>query len=117
MRYDGPGHLLTFAPTRSGKGVGVVMPNLLLADRAVLRIDPKGENARIAARARAQFAPVHVLDPFGVSGQPASAFNPLAGLDPFGEDLAEDAAMIADALVYDPLEQVARRTGTRKRRR
>lgn len=106
MRYDGEGHLLTFAPTRSGKGVGVVLPNLLLADRAVICVDPKGENARIAARARARFGPVHVLDPFGVSGQPAAAFNPLAALDPFGEDLAEDAALIADALVYDPPEQV-----------
>lgn len=106
MRYDGPGHLLTFAPTRSGKGVGVVLPNLLLADRAVLCVDPKGENARIAGRARARFGPVHVLDPFGVSGQPTAAFNPLASLDPFGEDLAEDAALIADALVYDPPEQV-----------
>lgn len=106
MRYDGPGHLLTFAPTRSGKGVGVVLPNLLLADRAVLCVDPKGENARIAGRARARFGPVHVLDPFGVSGQPTAAFNPLASLDPFGDDLAEDAALIADALVYDPPEQV-----------
>ncbi len=106
MRYDGPGHLLTFAPTRSGKGVGVVLPNLLLADRAVLCVDPKGENARIAGRARARFGPVHVLDPFGVSGQPTAAFNPLASLDPLGDDLAEDAALIADALVYDPPEQV-----------
>jgi type IV secretion system protein VirD4 len=106
MRYDGPGHLLTFAPTRSGKGVGVVLPNLLLSDRAILCVDPKGENARIAARARSRFGPVHVLDPFGVSGQPAAAFNPLAALDPLGLDLAEDAALIADALVYDPPDQV-----------
>ncbi|MEW6253549.1 MAG: type IV secretory system conjugative DNA transfer family protein, partial [Planctomycetota bacterium] len=107
MRYDGPGHLLTFAPTRSGKGVGVVLPNLLLAERAVLCVDPKGENARIAARARARFGPVHVLDPFGVSGQPTAAYNPLAALDPFSLDLAEDAAFIAEALVYDPPEQVS----------
>ncbi|MFA5503187.1 MAG: type IV secretory system conjugative DNA transfer family protein [Bacilli bacterium] len=107
MRYDGPGHLLTFAPTRSGKGVGVVLPNLLTADRAVLCVDPKGENARIAARARSRFGPVHVLDPFGVSGQPASSYNPLAALDPFGTDLSEDAALIAEALVYDPPQQVS----------
>ena len=29
LRYDGPGHLLTVAPTRAGKGVGAVVPNLL----------------------------------------------------------------------------------------
>jgi type IV secretion system protein VirD4 len=43
-----------------------------------------------------------VLDPFDISGQPSAAFNPLAGLDPDSLDLAEDAALLADALVHDP---------------
>ncbi|MBI0539136.1 type IV secretory system conjugative DNA transfer family protein [Roseomonas sp. KE2513] len=102
LAYDGPAHLITIAPTRSGKGVGTVLPNLLLARRSVLCIDPKGENARISARARRRFGPVHVLDPFGVSGQPASRYDPLAVLDPISPDLAEDVATLADALVYDP---------------
>jgi type IV secretion system protein VirD4 len=87
----GPAHLLTIAPTRSGKGVGTVLPNLLLADRAILCVDPKGEKARISARERRRFGPVFVLDPFGVSGQPASAFDPAALLDPASPDLADDA--------------------------
>lgn len=102
LRYDGPAHLLTIAPTRSGKGVGAIIPNLLTADRSVLCIDPKGENTRVTARARGLYGPVHVLDPFGVSGQPGGAFNPMDGLDPHGVDVAEDAAVLADALVYDP---------------
>ncbi len=102
LRHDGPAHLLTIAPTRSGKGVGTIIPNLLVADRSVLCIDPKGENARVTARARARFGPVHVLDPFGVSGQPGGAFNPVDALDPHGLDVAEDAAVLAEALVYDP---------------
>lgn len=106
MRYDGPAHLMTVAPTRSGKGVGVIIPNLLTTPRSVICIDPKGENARIAARARAAHGPVHVLDPFGATGEPSSAFNPLAHLDPMSLDLAEDAALIADALVYDPPGQI-----------
>lgn len=106
MRYDGPAHLLTLAPTRSGKGVGVIIPNLLTLDRSVICVDPKGENARVTARARAGFGPVHVLDPFGASGEPTSALNPLAGLDPTSLDIAEDAALIAEALVYDPPNQV-----------
>ena len=61
LRYDGPAHLLTMAPTRTGKGVGTIIPNLLTADRSVICIDPKGENAKIAGRARQQFGPVHVL--------------------------------------------------------
>ncbi|WP_112313478.1 type IV secretory system conjugative DNA transfer family protein [Pseudogemmobacter bohemicus] len=101
VRYDGPAHLLTMAPTRSGKGVGSIIPNLLTADRSVICIDPKGENAKIAGRARQQFGPVHVLDPFGVTGQPSAAFNPLDQLDPAGLDVAEDASTLADALVVD----------------
>jgi type IV secretion system protein VirD4 len=106
LRYAGQAHLLTIAPTRSGKGVGAIIPNLLTADRSVFCVDPKGENARITARARSRFGPVYVLDPFDISGQPSAAFNPLAGLAPDSLDLAEDAALLADALVHDPPGQV-----------
>lgn len=101
MRYDGPAHLLTFAPTRSGKGVGAIIPNLLALRRSIICVDPKGENARITAKRRRQFGEVHVLDPFGVSGEPASSFNPLSRLDPDSLDVAEEAALIAEALVHD----------------
>lgn len=102
LRYDGPAHLLTLAPTRTGKGVGTVIPNLLLVPRPMLVIDPKGENARITHAARARLGPVHVLDPFGVTGLPAAAYNPLTRLTPDSLDLGEDAASLAEALVMDP---------------
>ena len=101
LHYDGAAHLLTIAPTRSGKGVGTIIPNLLLLDRSVVCIDPKGENARVTARGRASKGAVWCLDPFGVSGRPAARYNPLAQLDPASPDLAEDAQTIADALVHD----------------
>jgi type IV secretion system protein VirD4 len=101
MRYDGPAHLLTMAPTRTGKGVGTIIPNLLTADRSVICIDPRGENAKIAGRARQTFGPVYVLDPFGITGRPSAAFNPLDTLDVDGLDVAEDASTLADALVFD----------------
>lgn len=101
MRYNGPAHLLTMAPTRTGKGVGTIIPNLLDLNRSVICIDPKGENARIAGRAREKFGRVFCLDPFGVTGRPSAAFNPLDALDPDGLDVAEDASTLADALVYD----------------
>ena len=101
LRYDGPAHLLTIAPTRTGKGVGTIIPNLLTACRSVICIDPKGENARITGRAREQFGPVHVLDPFGVTAKHSSAFNPLDGLKPDSLDIAEDANTLADTLVFD----------------
>ncbi|MGO7345706.1 type IV secretory system conjugative DNA transfer family protein, partial [Rhizobium johnstonii] len=80
LRYSGPAHLLTMAPTRSGKGVGTIIPNLLTADRSIICIDPKGENAIIAGDARENFGPVHILDPFGVTGGPSAAFNPMDGV-------------------------------------
>jgi type IV secretion system protein VirD4 len=107
LRYGGEQHLITIAPTRSGKGVGAIIPNLLTANRSILCIDPKGENARIAVQARLGMGPVDVLDPFGVSGVASAAFNPLDGLDEDSPDLAEDAALLADALVYDPPRQVS----------
>ncbi len=112
LRYDGPAHLITLAPTRAGKGVGTVIPNLLAANRSVLVIDPKGENARIAGEARRRFGTVHVLDPFGVSdtgkvsGLPSAAYNPLDRLTPDSLDLGEDATSLTEALVMDPPGQV-----------
>ena len=117
LRYDGPAHLLTLAPTRAGKGVGTVIPNLLAVDRSVLVIDPKGENGEAASRkrsggafrcrtitgtARERFGTVHVLDPFGVSGRPSAAYNPLDRLSADSPDIGEDAASLAEALVVDP---------------
>ena len=106
LRYDGPAHLITVAPTRAGKGVGTVIPNLLAVDRSVLVIDPKGENAQIAGEARRRFGTVHVLDPFEVSGMPSAAYNPLDRLTPDSLDLGEDAASLTEALVMDPAGQV-----------
>jgi len=106
LRYDGPAHLITLAPTRAGKGVGTVIPNLLAAERSVLVIDPKGENARIAGEARRRFGTVHVLDPFEVSGHPSAAYNPLDRLTSDSLDLGEDAASLTEALVMDPPGQV-----------
>ena len=106
LTYDGAAHLLTLAPTRSGKGVGTLVPNLLQVRRSMIVVDPKGENTRITARARASMGPVHVLDPFGLTGHPSAALNPLDALAPSSPDLGEDAATLAEALVMDPPGQV-----------
>ena len=68
LRYDGSAHLLTIAPTRSGKGVGTIIPNLLTANRSVICIDPKGENARVTLRQRETFGAV-LADPWTVCHQ------------------------------------------------
>ena len=81
--------------------MGTIIPNLLDYAGPVVCIDPKGENARITARHRGNFGPVHVLDPFGVTGIASAAFNPLDRIDPNSLDLADEAMTLADALVYD----------------
>ena len=102
IRYTGPGHLLTIAPTRAGKGVGAIIPNLLTTPKSVVCIDPKGENATVTAQARRDAGQeVYILDPWGITGDTSASFNPLTWLDVTSEDAAEDAALLADALVYD----------------
>ena len=60
-----------------------------------------GSNATVTYEARRHFGPVHVLDPFGVTGMPSAAYNPLGRLTPDSPDLGEDAASLAEALVVD----------------
>ena len=95
------GHLLTVAPTGAGKGVGVVIPNLLTYPGSVVAIDPKGENYQISSRNRRRMGQaVFRLDPFSVCCSKRQAkLNPLDLLDPETEDFADDALVIADMLV------------------
>jgi type IV secretory pathway TraG/TraD family ATPase VirD4 len=44
LRHDGPDHVLCFAPTRSGKGVGLLVPTLLTWPGSAIVHDIKGEN-------------------------------------------------------------------------
>lgn len=94
-------HVLTVAGSRGGKGVSLIVPNLLMYDGSVIAIDPKGELAAITARARRQKGQnVVILDPFKVSGATGlGAFNPLDQLDPRSDNVKDDVALVADALI------------------
>lgn len=99
LRYAGDGHLLTVAPTRSGKGVSAVIPNLLEYPGSVLVTDPKAENYAVTARRRRELGQrVHAFDPFGVVGGKA-AYNPLGLVNSESPDAIDDARMLADMLV------------------
>jgi type IV secretion system protein VirD4 len=105
LRYSGDRHRLICAPTRSGKFVACVGPLLLNdPDSSALVVDIKGEAAAITGEWRKKAGPIHVLDPWGLSGHPGASFNPLELLKPDSPDLAEDAAMLADALVVEGAE-------------
>lgn len=100
-------HILTVAGSRSGKSKSCLIPNLYLWPGSAVVIDPKGELATLTAPARAAMGQaVHVVDPFGeVQGDAArfrAAFNPLDVLNrPGSPDVADDAALLADALIMD----------------
>src|SRR2546426_4691521 len=99
LRVGGEGHVLTVAPTRSGKGVSAVIPNLLDYPGSILVTDPKGENYAVTARWRRGLgAPVYAFDPFGVAEGGAS-YNPLDLIDVAMPEAVDDARLIADMLV------------------
>jgi type IV secretion system protein VirD4 len=78
LRHDGPEHVLAFAPTRSGKGVGLVIPTLLSWPHSAVVHDIKGENYALTAGWRARDLNSRVLkfDPSANDGS-SCCFNPL----------------------------------------
>ena len=105
IRYAGDGHLMTIAPTRSGKGVSCVIPNLLTYPGSVVVTDVKsGELYAVTARHRETLTPnIHALDPFQtirkLRSTDAAAFNPLDLIDPADDDALDDARLLAEMLV------------------
>ena len=77
LRHNGPEHVLVFAPTRSGKGVGLILPTLLSWEGSTIVMDIKGENFALTAGWRkSQGQKILRFDPSDASGASA-AFNPL----------------------------------------
>jgi type IV secretion system protein VirD4 len=75
LRHDGPEHCIVIAPTRSGKGVGNIVPTLLSWPSSCLVYDEKGELWELSAGWRAQHAGNLVVrwEPGAVSG--SAGFN------------------------------------------
>src|SRR5215469_6614714 len=98
LRHNGPEHVLVFAPTRSGKGVGLVIPTLLAWKESAVIYDIKGENWAKTAGFRAacgqvcfKFSPVEEAS--------SSKFNPLAEVRLFTPRDVSDAQNIADMII------------------
>ena len=97
LRHDGPEHVLCFAPTRSGKGVGLVVPSLLTWPCSAIVHDIKGENWELTAGFRARHGRVLRFDPTSMT---SAAYNPLLEVRR-GEWEVRDVQNVADVLV-DP---------------
>ena len=97
LRHEGPEHVLTFAPTRSGKGVGLVVPTLLSWPASAVIHDIKGENWSITAGWRSRFSHCLLFNP---TDSRSAAYNPLLEVRR-GAHEVRDVQNIADILV-DP---------------
>lgn len=114
--HDDDRHVLTVAGSRAGKGVSLIVPNLLFWPGSCICIDPKGELATLTASRRsadgsAYAVPmtpgegeVYALDPFGrVTGDARqyafAGFNPMAEIDPTQKGCYDQCYQLADALI------------------
>jgi type IV secretion system protein VirD4 len=104
LRHDGPEHIMAFAPTRSGKGVGLVVPTLLSWTGSTVVHDIKGENWTLTAGWRSQFSHCLLFNPTDAA---SAHYNPLLEVRR-GVDEVRDVQNIADILV-DPEGALERR--------
>lgn len=104
LRHEGPEHVLCFAPTRSGKGVGLVVPTLLTWPGSCIVHDIKGENWQLTAGFRLRHGRVLLFDPTNAH---SAAYNPLLEVRR-GEWEVRDVQNVADVLV-DPEGSLERR--------
>jgi type IV secretion system protein VirD4 len=104
LRHDGPEHVLCFAPTRSGKGVGLVVPSLLTWPGSAIVHDIKGENWQLTAGFRARHGRALLFDP---TNPKSAAYNPLLEVRR-GAWEVRDVQNVADVLV-DPEGSLERR--------
>ena len=104
LRHDGPEHVLCFAPTRSGKGVGLVVPSLLTWPGSAIVHDIKGENWHLTAGFRSRHGRVLLFDP---TNSKSDAYNPLLEVRR-GAWEVRDVQNVADVLV-DPEGSLERR--------
>ena len=98
LRHNGPEHVLAFAPTRSGKGVGLVIPTLLAWEESAIIYDIKGENWAKTAGFRARQG--HLCFKFSpVEECGSSRFNPLSEIRLFTSRDVADAQNVANMIV------------------
>ena len=101
LRHNGQEHVLAFAPTRSGKGVGLVIPTLLAWRHSAVVTDLKGELWALTAGWRKQHAGQKVLrfEPASLSG--GVAWNPMDEIRLGTEHEVGDVQNLA-TLIVDP---------------
>lgn len=101
LTHDGPEHVLAFAPTRSGKGVGLVIPTLLSWRQSAVVHDIKGEAWAVTSGYRAATGQICLkFDPTARDGSSVK-FNPLDEIRIGDEREVADVQNIA-TMIVDP---------------
>jgi type IV secretion system protein VirD4 len=93
-------HVLLFAPTGSGKGVGFVIPNLLFWEESVICHDIKGENYELTSGYRSQKLKQECYywnpaDPDGIS----HCYNPLDWISDKPGQMVDDVQKICNLVL------------------
>jgi type IV secretion system protein VirD4 len=101
LRHNGPEHVLCYAPTRSGKGVGLVVPTLLSWTQSVFVTDLKGELYELTAGWRQKYAHNKILRFEPAASEHSCCFNPLEELRIGTEYEVGDVQNLA-LLIADP---------------
>lgn len=102
LTLSGQQGVLLAAPPRSGKGVGVVIPNCLNWADSLVCIDIKGENWAVTAGYRAECGQsVYRFDPFSENGQ-TMRWNPFTYVSEDRRLRINDLQRIAQMLYPDP---------------
>jgi len=103
LTFGGSEHVMVEAPTRSGKGVGIVIPNLLTWAGSVVVLDVKRENYDASAGFRSHYGQaVYLFNPTDREGRTAR-YNPLAYIDPSDpDDVIIELQKIATMLFVAP---------------
>lgn len=99
--HNGPEHILTYAPTRSGKGVGLIVPSLVNWKHSVVATDIKGELWAMTAGYRHNELNNKVLK-FEPAVKNSVKWNPLLEIRKGQPEEVSDAQSIA-LLIVDPM--------------
>lgn len=95
---DTPTHVAVIAPTRSGKGIGLVLPNLLNFNGSIVCLDVKEENFEITSGFRSQFGPVYKWSPMAKDGK-THCYNPFSVISRDKYQRITDLQILATALI------------------
>lgn len=98
LMFGGTQHVILSAPTRSGKGVGIVIPNLLAWNESVVVLDIKQENWSLTSKYRSKHGQTcYLFNPLSLAGR-THRYNPLGYISTDPNFRVDDVQKISNML-------------------